>query len=220
MTLFDACVMVDWSAHSKEKQGADSIWIGRGRWVSGRFENVSSTNPATRSQASAEVNDLLRGLKDEVSRVLVGFDFPYGYPRGFAGALTKVPDCGEFRAAWKRTWDRLRECVTNDATNANNRFARSPRPSTRPFLQGRGPSGGARRERPGLFSSRGAASSRSLCVAVCLLRVTVIVRRPLVRRACAYRRSGSSSPKVPWAARPSSGSLTLPRSGMIRAWPL
>lgn len=122
MTLFDAYVMVDWSANSTPKRGADSIWIGRGRWVSGRFEIASSTNSATRSQASAQVHAVLQGLKDEGARVLVGFDFPYGYPRGFAGALTHVPDCGGSKPAWKHTWNRLRECVTDDATNANNRF--------------------------------------------------------------------------------------------------
>jgi hypothetical protein len=122
VTLFDAYVMVDWSANSTPKRGADSIWIGRGRWVSGRFEIDPSTNPRTRSQASAEVHAVLQELKAQDARVLVGFDFPYGYPRGLASALTHVPGCGGSTPAWKRTWDRLRECVTDDATNANNRF--------------------------------------------------------------------------------------------------
>src|SRR6202012_285292 len=85
--LFSAYVIVDWSAASKPTTGADSVWIGvlkpdvRFRLA---FEGY---NEATRTAAEARLNTILADLKKRSERVLVGFDFPLGFPRGFAGTL-------------------------------------------------------------------------------------------------------------------------------------
>src|SRR5205823_430150 len=74
-------------------------------------------NPRTRGQAEAAVRDILRDARDRSDRVLLGFDFPYGYPTGFAAAL------GFERAAWRAVWDHLKAQIRDDpATNRNNRF--------------------------------------------------------------------------------------------------
>ena len=79
--------MVDWSAASKPTTGPDSIWVGvLKRNV--RFQMAfEAHNPATRVEAEALLNNVLDDLKRKRERVLVGFDFPLGFPRGTAAAL-------------------------------------------------------------------------------------------------------------------------------------
>ena len=48
-------------------------------------------------------------------RVLAGFDFPFGYPRGFAAALTG-------RAEALAVWEYLADRIVDGPDNANNRF--------------------------------------------------------------------------------------------------
>ena len=80
MKLFDGYVAVDWSANGKPKQGKDSIWIAI-RGVSGTEE---SENPATRREAVGRIERLLEKATAARRRLLVGFDFPFGYPAGTA----------------------------------------------------------------------------------------------------------------------------------------
>jgi hypothetical protein len=63
------------------------------------------------------VHELLMGLVADGKRVLVGFDFPYGYPRGFADLV--APGAGP---PWRRIWDALVRLVRDDERNVNNRF--------------------------------------------------------------------------------------------------
>lgn len=114
--LFSAYVIVDWSAASKPTTGADSIWIGvLKRDVRFRMA-FESYNPATRAEAESRLAAILDDLKKRSERALVGFDFPLGFPRGFAEAL-KLP--GE---PWRAGWDQLAKMVTDKPTNLNNRF--------------------------------------------------------------------------------------------------
>jgi hypothetical protein len=115
--LFSAYVIVDWSAASKPTTGADSVWIGvLKRDV--RFRMVfESFNPPTRGEAEKRLALILDDLKKRSERALVGFDFPLGFPRGFAQAL-KLP--GE--APWRAAWDQLDKMVKDKADNTNNRF--------------------------------------------------------------------------------------------------
>src|SRR6185295_5920956 len=85
--LFQAYVMVDWSAATKPTTGPDSIWVGvLKRNV--RFQMASEAhNPATRTEAEKLLNTVLDDLQRKRERTLVGFDFPLGFPRGTAAAL-------------------------------------------------------------------------------------------------------------------------------------
>ena len=96
--LFQAYVMVDWSASSKPVTGADSIWIGvLKRNV--RFQMAfEAHNPATRAGAETLLGDILGDLRRKSERALVGFDFPLGFPRGTAGAL-KLSGAAPWRGA-------------------------------------------------------------------------------------------------------------------------
>ena len=85
---FDAYIAVDWSANSKPKTGPDSIWIALGRWRRQALELQGPANPATRADAMRLVTNLVKTLVASNVRVLIGFDFPYCYPAGFAAALS------------------------------------------------------------------------------------------------------------------------------------
>ncbi|HEY2753298.1 cobalamin biosynthesis protein CbiG [Phenylobacterium sp.] len=115
--LFSAYVIVDWSAASKPTTGADSVWIGvlkRDVRFRMAFEGF---NVATRTEAEKRLGAVLDDLKKRSERALVGFDFPLGFPRGFAEAL-KLP--GE--APWRAAWDQVDKMVKDKVDNTNNRF--------------------------------------------------------------------------------------------------
>ncbi|MEO0548135.1 MAG: cobalamin biosynthesis protein CbiG [Pseudomonadota bacterium] len=57
----------------------------------------------------------IRRVIAQGKRLFIGFDFGFGYPRGFAEALTGV-------AEWTSLWARIAHDVSDNATNANNRF--------------------------------------------------------------------------------------------------
>jgi molybdopterin molybdotransferase len=113
--LFDTIVMVDWSAASRAtpaRPSADAIWIGVAR------DGVAEA-PAYHRTRAAACADLAALLADEVAagrRALAGFDFPFGYPAGFAARVGGAP---EGLAVWRR----FAELVEDGADNANNRFA-------------------------------------------------------------------------------------------------
>ncbi len=114
--LFQAYVMVDWSAASKPTTGPDSIWIGvMKRNV--RFQMAfEAHNPSTRTEAEKQLNAILDDLKRKSERVLVGFDFPLAFPRGTAAALKLEGD------AWRAMQAFAAKEVKDKADNTNNRF--------------------------------------------------------------------------------------------------
>ena len=117
MTLFDAYLMVDWSAEARPKLGRDSIWLALAERSSRGLRLAVLENVPTRQGARARIADLLVEQAARGRRTLAGFDFPFGYPEGTASAL------GLKGAPWQATWDRLAALVDDGADNANNRFA-------------------------------------------------------------------------------------------------
>jgi hypothetical protein len=115
--LFNAYIIVDWSAASKPNTGADSVWIGvLKRDVRFRLA-FEAFNPPTRAEAEKKLVAVLDDLKKRNERALLGFDFPLGFPRGFATAL-KLPT----EPAWRAAWDQLDRMVKDKVDNVNNRF--------------------------------------------------------------------------------------------------
>lgn len=115
--LFSAYVIVDWSAAAKPATGADSVWIGvLKRDVRFRM-SFESHNPATRQEAEKVLATVLDDLKKRGERALLGFDFPLGFPRGFADALKLAGD-----PPWRAVWDQVDKMVKDKADNTNNRF--------------------------------------------------------------------------------------------------
>lgn len=114
MSRFDTIVMVDWSARSAPspaKRTKDAIFIGMSR--DGR--DAPASYQRTRHAAMRLLTGLLDAERRANRRVLVGFDFPFGYPRGFAGAA-----CGSDDPL--ALWAHLADRVTDDNRNRNNRF--------------------------------------------------------------------------------------------------
>lgn len=111
-SLFDAVIIVDWSAASTPRTGADSIWIHE-RIAGGE---MSTSNPATRQEALGLLADRLSDLLAQGRRVLAGFDFAFGYPQGFAARI--APHAPNWFGVWKALSARIRD----DARNGNNRY--------------------------------------------------------------------------------------------------
>ena len=111
MALFDSYIIVDWSASSVPKRGKDSIWICRRGAGDERVEN-----PPTRRAARLMLGEMLAEAAARGERVVVGFDFPFGYPAGFAArlALDGVP--------WRAVWDEIARLIEDGDDNRNNRF--------------------------------------------------------------------------------------------------
>ena len=117
--VFDSYVMVDWSASSRRspaKPSPDAIW-----WAVGRRgpDGAVTVETPVYERARADAMDSLRCLliaeRAAGRRILMGFDFAFGYPRGFAARLT-----GEDRAL--AVWEWLAREAVDEPDNANNRF--------------------------------------------------------------------------------------------------
>jgi molybdopterin molybdotransferase len=112
MTAFDTVVMVDWSAAARapRRPKPDAIFAAVARG--------GQADPAAylghRVDAEAWIAALIDRERTAERRVLVGFDFPFGYPRGFADALVGRPDPFAL-------WDWLGARIV-DTPQSNNRF--------------------------------------------------------------------------------------------------
>ena len=114
MSRFDLVAVVDWSASSakpRTRPQADAIWLGL---ASAR--GVVATYHASRHAAELALNRVIDLALAQNQRLLIGFDFPIGYPDGFAARLT-----GQARAA--AVWAWLDQHILDGPDNANNRFA-------------------------------------------------------------------------------------------------
>ena len=117
MPLFHTHVVVDWSARSKPspaRETRDSIW-----WAAARIaDGVDVEKPVyarTRHEALDRLGGLIASEADAGRRVLVGFDFPFGYPKGVAERLAG-------RASALALWDWLAARIEDAPDNANNRY--------------------------------------------------------------------------------------------------
>ncbi|WP_259781329.1 hypothetical protein [Aestuariispira ectoiniformans] len=117
MPLFDSYITVDWSVANTPNTGRDSIWFTELSWDKrGRLARRCLNNPATRAEATQLLGDRLAKRVDEGKRVLVGFDFPFGYPRGTAGRL------GHDGLQWQQMWSEISDLIDDRPDNRNNRF--------------------------------------------------------------------------------------------------
>ncbi|OYX33224.1 MAG: cobalamin biosynthesis protein CbiG [Caulobacterales bacterium 32-69-10] len=115
--LFNAYVMVDWSASQTPKVGKDSVWIGvMKRDIRFRL-TFEAFNPATRQAAEVQLREIMADLRRRGDKALVGFDFNLGFPAGTAAAL-KLKD-----PTWAGLWAFLAKDLVDKADNTNNRFA-------------------------------------------------------------------------------------------------
>ena len=116
--LFHTHIVVDWSARSKPspaRPSENAIW-----WAVAHTDGDAAVKAPeyarTRDKALRRIARLVADELDAGRRVLVGFDFPFGYPAGVAERLTG-------RACALALWDWLAERIEDGADNANNRYA-------------------------------------------------------------------------------------------------
>ena len=110
---FDTVTIVDWSAASSPSPklpSKDAIWIGVAR-----TDGVTTTYHRTRQAAETYLTGFLDAEAAAGRRVLVGFDFPMGYPQGFAFRLTGKPDP-------RAIWEFLEKNIQDRPDNRNNRL--------------------------------------------------------------------------------------------------
>lgn len=112
MTQFDTFAMVDWSGGNDTgpRPRKDAIWVCVVR------DGAASEPVYLRNRQIAEdwLDDLIDTELMAGRRVFLGFDFPFGYPQGFARALTGTDDP-------LTLWDWFERRI-EDAPQANNRF--------------------------------------------------------------------------------------------------
>ncbi len=113
MQCFDRVIVADWSASSTlspARPSADAIWLGS-------IDAQGAQSNYHRSRASAEAA-LSKAIDTALARgesLLIGCDFPMGYPKGFAARLTGTATA---RAVW--AW--LADHIQDAPDNRNNRF--------------------------------------------------------------------------------------------------
>lgn len=110
---FDTILIVDWSGGNDtgRRPRKDAIWAAVARTGEATIPRVYLRN---RIVAVTWLADLLGAELRAGRRVLAGFDFPFGYPAGFAERLTG-------RADPLAVWDWMAEHL-EDAPEGNNRF--------------------------------------------------------------------------------------------------
>ncbi|RED12699.1 molybdopterin-binding protein [Pontivivens insulae] len=111
---FDTCIAIDWSAASTptpKRESANALWMAVAR------DGVALRGQyfRTRSALMASLAELLAAEHAAGRRVLVGFDFAFGYPAGFAVGLGVDSDP---LALWTYIADRLED----REDNSNTRF--------------------------------------------------------------------------------------------------
>ena len=144
MQPFDYFIAIDWSSRAKPsplKPTKDAIWIGEGA-ADGR---VSSRYFRTREAAVVYVEKKLIRLIKRNQRVLVGWDFSFGYPQGLGAAL-KIKK----KRPWKQIWKLLDRLIVDEADNYNNRFTVGAELNRRISL-GSGPFWGVPAGQSGIF---------------------------------------------------------------------
>ncbi len=109
--IFDTFVMVDWSggADRGPKPKKDAIWVG----VVKDGRPPVATYFRNRQLVEAHLVTMIDTALAQGRRLCLGFDFPFGYPAGFARALIGTDD--PFAV-----WDWFAGRVEDDKTN--NRF--------------------------------------------------------------------------------------------------
>ncbi|MEO1553222.1 MAG: hypothetical protein AAFR82_04760 [Pseudomonadota bacterium] len=118
--LFDAYIIVDWSAAAKPMVGANAIWIGTLACDARLKFQFSSVNPKTRLAARDLIKAQIEKLTGRGDKVLVGFDFAFGYPAGTAIAANLAQ---ANQPPWRAMYDHLSAKVKERADNSNARFA-------------------------------------------------------------------------------------------------
>ncbi|MDA8587281.1 molybdopterin molybdenumtransferase MoeA, partial [Rhodobacteraceae bacterium] len=112
MIPYDSFCMVDWSGGNDTgpTPRKDAIWAGA------VLAGVEQEPVYLRNRVAALdwLTGLIESERSQNRRLFIGFDFPFGYPKGFARVVTGSDDPFEL-------WKYLANAVV-DTPKANNRF--------------------------------------------------------------------------------------------------
>jgi len=113
VSLFDTILVADWSGGKRSglKPKKDAIWLGLTR------DGVAQEPVYCRSRLEAERRIVALIGEEEAAgrRLLCAFDFPFGYPKGFAQHVTGSDNP-------YAVWDWLETRITDAEDGTNNRF--------------------------------------------------------------------------------------------------
>ena len=102
MSLFDFYIMVDWSGAMRRRgMRADTIWTAYGGIEA---ENPKTDSPFSRTEAIHLIHSLIDEQSRKMLRVLLCFDFAYGFPRDFSAALQTATGKTDSALPWLATW--------------------------------------------------------------------------------------------------------------------
>ncbi|MFY9211321.1 MAG: gephyrin-like molybdotransferase Glp [Aestuariivita sp.] len=113
MRAFDSILVADWSAGKRapKSPSKDAIWL----CVARRGAAEEPVYCRTRREAEDWIRNFFAQEIAAGRRVLAGFDFPFGYPQGFAAHVTGSSDP-------LAVWDWLEARITDAEDGANNRY--------------------------------------------------------------------------------------------------
>jgi hypothetical protein len=113
--------MIDWSSKSglhRHGPSPDAPWIAEAEWGQTGLDWRAERYARSRAECVAYLRDRLAFHLGRRRRVLVGFDFAFGYPAGYAKAL------GLSGVAWRAIWDEVaRPTSPGDWAAPDNTFA-------------------------------------------------------------------------------------------------
>jgi hypothetical protein len=118
MLFFDAYIFIDWSSRNRigpDNPCSDAVWEGK---YTRESRNLIETYYRTRRECIDSVRSSLSSYVTKGYRVLLGFDFPYGYPKGLAQCLGLSDDY----PPWQNVWTAISSQVTDSKKNKSNRF--------------------------------------------------------------------------------------------------
>ena len=114
--MFDTVIVIDWSARSSPSPvnpTRDAVYLCISRLDEGEARHPEYYR--TRVSVMMRIRELLEVELTAGRRTLVGFDFNFGYPIGFAKKLTGT-------ASGLAVWAWLSERIKDGTDNQNNRF--------------------------------------------------------------------------------------------------
>jgi hypothetical protein len=111
MPLFDFYIMVDWSGGARRRGGrSDTIWIAHGRRTA---DTPLTDSPRSRTEAIELIEPVLERAIRSKQRVLLCFDFAYGYPVDFAPALQAATGKSDRKSRPRISFPLLKEKETS-----------------------------------------------------------------------------------------------------------
>lgn len=171
MQSFDYFIAVDWSSRAKPspaKPSRDAIWVGEGKSLGRVTSRYFRTREATIVYLRAKLTRLMKSNQ----RVLVGWDFSFGYPKGLGAALRI-----DKKRPWKHIWKLLDRLIVDEPDNYNNRFTVGAELNRRISL-GSGPFWGVPTGQSGIFLG----SKRDFSYPVANKRAVLAERRLVEQR--------------------------------------